>query len=307
MWFRPVTLGEEKISRFKASWLLLKESLRFLRADSELLLVPVIATIIMVLLFAVLIIGLLVSGFVTTTPGDTWTTQGLIFIAGSYLITAFVVAIATAMVAHTVSVRTRGQNATIGQSLWVALRHLPALFMWSLLSATVGVVLRAISERSQWLGRIATSFLGAAWGVVTYFVVPAIIIDKKSALAALSRSGTVFKQMWGETLITNISLGLIFLALHAVAILLFLAAFFVSVQTETSVVFVISGIVYVVWLFAAIALQHVLNSIIVTLLYVYATADTPPENFNTTLLEAIVARTTPDRAMPTPPIVTESV
>jgi Family of unknown function (DUF6159) len=307
MWFRPVTLGEQKISRFKASWLLLKESLRFLRADSELLLVPVIATIIMVLLFAMLIIGLLVSGFVTATPDEAWTTQGLIFIAGSYLITAFVVAIATAMVAHTVAVRARGQNATIGQSLWVALRHLPALFMWALLSATVGVVLRAISERSQWLGRIATSFLGAAWGVVTYFVVPAIIIDKKSTFAALSRSGTVFKQTWGETLITNISLGLIFLALHTVAILLFLAAFFVSVETGIPSVFVIGGIVYVVWLFAAIALQHVLNSIVVTLLYIYATADTPPENFNVMLLEAIVARTSLDHAMPPAPDVRESV
>jgi len=35
----------------------------------------------------------------------------------------------------------------------------------------------------------------------------------------------------------------------------------------------------------------VLESIIVTLLYVYATTEAPPANFNPELLEAIVART----------------
>ncbi|MCU0678267.1 MAG: DUF6159 family protein [Candidatus Pacebacteria bacterium] len=302
MRLRGIQLGDQKISRFKASWLLLKESWRFLRADSELLFVPVIATIIMVLLFAVLIIGLLVSGFVTAAPGDAWTTQGLIFIAGSYLITAFVVALSQAMVTHTVFVRSKGNNATLGQSFSVAVRHIPSLFMWSIISATVGVALRAISERSQWLGWIATSFLGAAWGVVTYFVVPAIVVTKKSAFGALTHSGSVFKQTWGETLITNISLGLIFLVLHGVAILVFLGCFFLSVETGVPAIFVVSGIVYVVWLFAAIALQQVLNSIIITLLYVYATSDTLPANFDAELLEAIVARTKPAHISPiTPP------
>ncbi len=292
MQIRGVTIGERKISRFKASWLLLKESWRFLKADSELLLVPIIATIVMVLLFAVLIIGLLVSGLLTASAEDAWTVEGLIFIAGSYLITAFVVAFAQAMVTHTVYARTRGQNATLGQSLLVAGRHLPALFLWSIISATVGVALRAVSERSRWLGQVVASLLGAAWGILTYFVVPAMVINKNSAFSAITHSGSVFKRTWGETLITNISLGLIFIVLHVLAILVFLGCFFISIETGQGALFMVSGILYVVWLFAAIALQQVLNSIIVTLLYVYATSETPPQNFNTELLEAIVSRTT---------------
>lgn len=288
---RGVTISERKISRFTASWLLLKESWRFLKADSELLLVPIIATIVMVLLFAVLIIGLLVSGLVTATAEDAWTVQGLIFIAGSYLITAFVVAFAQAMVTHTVYTRSKGQNATLAQSMLVALRHIPALFLWAVISATIGVVLRAISERSQWLGRIAASLLGAAWSVLTYFVVPAIVINKNGAFSAITHSGTVFKRTWGETLITNISLGLAFLLLHVIAIAIFLTGFYVSVETGQTALFMVSGILYVVWLFTAIALQQVLHSIIVTLLYVYATSDTPPSNFNSDLLKSIVART----------------
>ena len=295
MWMRPVTVGEHKVSRFKASWLLLKESWRFLRADSELLLVPVIATIIMVMLFAVLVIAVLVSGFVTASTEGKSTLQGVIFIAGSYLITAFVVALAQAMVTHTVEVRARGHNASLGQSFLVAVRHIPSLFLWSLISATVGIVLKAISDRSERLGRIAASFLGAGWGVVTYFVVPSIVIDKKSAFVALGHSGSVFKKTWGETIVTNISLGLIFFVLHLVAVLVFLGTLFLSIELGVPAIFLVSGIIYVIWLFAAIAIQQVLGSIVVTLLYIYATTDTPPTNFNTTLLESIVARTTPLR------------
>ncbi len=178
MWGKGVMVGEQKLSRWRASWLLVKESWRFLRADSELLLVPVIATIMMVLLFGILMVTLLVTGMIDSLQNDSaLAVQGTVFIFGSYLITAFVVALSRAMVVHTVAKRAANIDATLGQSLWVALRHAPALFLWALISATVGMVLRTITERFDRLGRFITAFLGAAWGVLTYFVVPAIVVD----------------------------------------------------------------------------------------------------------------------------------
>ncbi|MFM2340080.1 MAG: hypothetical protein RLZZ360_716 [Candidatus Parcubacteria bacterium] len=285
-------VGEQKLSRWRASWLLVKESWRFLRADSELLLVPVIATIMMVLLFGILMVTLLVTGMIDALQNDSaLAVQGTIFIFGSYLITAFVVALSRAMVVHTVAKRAENHDATLRQSFGVALRHAPALFIWALISATVGMVLRTITERFDRLGRFITAFLGAAWGVLTYFVVPAIVLDNKPAIQAVKHSGTVFKQTWGESLITNISLGLIFSMLHMLAALMFFAAFMISTKVSMPVIFILAGVMYIIFLFGAIAVQQVLESIIVTLLYVYATTKIPPANFNPELLEAIVVRT----------------
>ena len=292
MWGKGVMVGEQKLSRWRASWLLVKESWRFLRADSELLLVPVIATIMMVLLFGILMVTLLVTGMIDALQNDSaLAVQGTIFIFGSYLITAFVVALSRAMVVHTVAKRAANADATLGQSFKVALRHAPTLFLWAVISATVGILLRTITERFDRLGRFITAFLGAAWGVLTYFVVPAIVLDNKPALKAVTYSGEVFKKMWGESLITNISLSLVFFVLHLVATIIFFGTFMISVKIAMPVIFILAGVLYVIFLFGAIAVQQVLESIIVTLLYVYATTDAPPANFNPELLDAIVART----------------
>ncbi len=287
-----VTVGDKKLSRFKASWLLLKEGWRFLRADSELLLVPVVATLVMVILFACLIIGLLVTGAIVPSGGESAiATQGFIFVAVSYVITAFTVALAQAMVTHTVSVRAAAGNAHFWQSLGAALRHAPTLFLWALITATVGLVLRSISERSPRIGQWVSSLLGAAWGLLSYFVVPAIVLDNKSAIKALEHSAQVFKRTWGESLITSISLSLIFLVMHLGVATVALGLIMLSFKFALPLLFIVPAVLYVIWLFAAIAIEQVLKSIITTLLYVYATTDTPPANFNTELLEAIIVRT----------------
>jgi hypothetical protein len=290
----PVTVGEQKLSRFKASWLLLKESWRFLRADSELLLVPVVATILMVFLFACLIITVLLTGpTLSNMSNSVAAVQGFLFVTGSYIITAFVVALAQAMVSHTVHTRAHGSDAHFWQSFGVAVHRAPTLFVWALITATVGLVLRALSKRSQWLGQILAGLLGAAWGLMTYFVVPAMILDKKSAVSALKHSAAVFKQTWGESLITNISLSLIFLLMHLVVAIVAFGLIMLGISYAIPLAFVITVIVYVVWLFAAIAIEQVLKAIVTTLLYEYATTTTPPQNFNATLLGSILARQKP--------------
>lgn len=289
MLFRPVTIGERKVSRLRASWLLLKESWRFLRADSELLLVPVVATIVMVMLFGVFSIGMLISGIVIA--GESAATSGIMFVAGVYLIASFSLALAQAVVTNTVNERAHGRNATFAHSLGAAVRRFPALFVWALISATVGVVLRVISEQSERFGRFGLRLLGAGWALATYFVVPAIIIDKKSALAALPHSTSVFRKAWGESLVTVVSLNLIFLVLHMLAILVFFGCFYVSVEQSVPQLFVVAGIAYVIWLFGALSLKQVLDSVVVTLLYIYANTNTSPANFNPELLSVVVART----------------
>jgi hypothetical protein len=47
------------------------------------------------------------------------------------------------------------------------------------MSATVGIILHLIERRAGILGRIATSFIGIAWSLATFFVVPVLILENK--------------------------------------------------------------------------------------------------------------------------------
>src|SRR3989475_11630478 len=67
------------------------------------------------------------------------------------------------------------------------------------------------------LGRIIAGALGAAWGIVTYLVVPVLIFEKIGPWAAVKRSGSLLRQTWGEAAGGYLSLGgiIVLLALPA--------------------------------------------------------------------------------------------
>ncbi len=287
----PLTYHGEPIGRIKASWLLVKESFRFLRADAELVFVPVISGIILVILFAFLLIAVLATGLVNVISGETlWSTQAIVLLFGGYLVTTFAVTLTQAMVTHTVYIRAQSGNASLGESFKAALSHTPSLFFWSVIQSTVGVILRLIAERSERLGRIVSAMLGVGWTLITFFVVPAIMIDKKKAYHAITHSAQVFKSTWGEALVTSVSIGLIFLLAH-VTMLIFLAlAIVLGAQLDQPLVMILGVIVWVLWLFAAIAVEHVLRAIVRTLLYVYATTPHDATNFDAELLGLILGR-----------------
>jgi hypothetical protein len=109
--------------------------------------------------------------------------------------------------------RLRGEDASIRDGLDLARAHVGKIFVWSVLTATVGMVLRAIAERSGIVGRIVLSLIGVAWNVITFFVVPVLLFEPVGVTDGIKRSASIFRQRWGETFIGTGAIGLvIFLA-----------------------------------------------------------------------------------------------
>ena len=49
---------------------------------------------------------------------------------------------------------------------------------------------------------------GAAWSAVTFFVVPVILYEPLGVVDSVKRSGSIFKQKWGEQFVGNASIGM---------------------------------------------------------------------------------------------------
>lgn len=291
----PVIIGGQKVGRFKASWLLFKESWRFLRSDQEMLWVPIIVGVIQIFLFGVLVSMLLVSGLFfgeTAIESDekvSW--LGYIFLFLFYVLGALSIAISQAIITHIVYIRVHGGNATLRDGITAAGNQFGALFMWAIITSTVGMILRAIAERSQIIGRIVTYLMGAAWNIMTYFVVPAIMIQKLSAPQAVKNSGRTFIATWGETLVSNVTLGLVFLCAHVLVLLAMIGLAIVSASLGFSGMLLLWIGLYVLWLLLATLVGGVLQSILRTLLYVYATEQTTDTlDFNRDLLENMLVK-----------------
>ena len=205
------------------SWRLMKQSFGVLRKDKELLILPLLSGLCFLIVTAGFVFGTGVLDAVDASGAAAadgaaaggeagafegqelkWTILGFLFYVVVYTIGFFFQA---ALVAGATE-RLRGGDPTLGSALGAASRRFPALLFWGIIAATVGMILRAIQERSEWVGKFVVGLIGGAWNLVTFFVVPIIVLEGQPVGASIKRSWNVFKATWGETVAGQIGFGL---------------------------------------------------------------------------------------------------
>jgi len=294
-----ITLNGQPVGRIKAGWLLFKEAFRFMWADKEMLWLPVISLFANLILLG-FIVGIIVVAALALSPEffEKYPVE-YFFIFLAYVAGAFVLAFSQAAVTHLVFVRAHGGDATLGQALKKAFSHWWGLLMWSVITATVGVILRIIYDRSKLLGQIITSLIGAAWSILTYFVVPAIVIDNQGPFDSIKKSAVVFKHTWGETMVSNISYVGIFMIAHLLALFSIMGIVIFGAVLNSVPVMILGLIVAVVWIVGFSLISSSIAAVLRTLLYIYATEGSVPLNFDRELLEKMLVRSNVD-ATPVP-------
>lgn len=192
-----------------------------------------------------------------------------------YFVTYFVgIFFNSALIASVLKVMDGGQP-TVGDGLRAAWARLPQIFGWALMASTIGFILRMIEQRVGFVGRIVVWFLGMAWSVTSFLVVPVLVAEGRGPLEAYRESVDLFKRSWGEQLIGNVSFGLIFfLAFVPMAVLL---AIPLDAYPPSAPIVIAIAVVYL----AGIGLvQSTLQSIYQAAVYRYAADGTAPAGFD---------------------------
>jgi hypothetical protein len=108
--------------------------------------------------------------------------------------------------------RLRGQGTTISQGLVAARLRVGSVARWALIASGVGLLIQLLQHvRGEWAVSVAFAWVaGAAWAVVTFFVVPVLAFENVGAQATLRRSAQLVKERWGEGLggVTNLGVTL---------------------------------------------------------------------------------------------------
>jgi hypothetical protein len=184
------------------------------------------------------------------------------------------------------AIRLGGGQPTVADGLRAAASRLPVIAGWALVSATVGLILRIIEDRSDKIGQIVAGLLGMAWTVVSFLVVPVLVIENKGPIAALKESTGLLKKTWGEQLISNFSFGMIFVVLSIPAFALILLGFYLG----GAVVGIVCVGLAAIYLITLGLIQSALQAIFQTALYLYARDGQVPEGFRAEVLESAMGR-----------------
>lgn len=261
------------MGRLARSWTLFKASWQVLRSDKELILFPILsgAACVLLLLSFALPIALAGDGgrFERIEEEGVavleWVLLFAFYFGTNFIVTFFNVALVACAVK-----RLDGGDPTIGYGIAEASSRLGLIVGWSLLSATVGLVLRAIEERSEWLGRLVAGLFGMLWALVSFFVVPILVVERKGPFAALKESGALLRKTWGEQLVAGFSFGLVSFLLMIPGVLILVGGIAAAVSGLPVLLWVNILAAGVVWLLGVGILSSTLKTIFQTALYLWA-------------------------------------
>lgn len=266
------------MGRLSNSWNVFKQSLTVLKQDKELLLLPVIAGIASFIMFLSFVfpaytVGLLERAASGTDENAEYTVYGLMLVL--YLILSFITIYFQSALMFGADERLGGGNPTLGSALKGANKRLGKIFVWSLFSATVSLLIQAIEAALRRAGNqiaasIIGSILGTAWTLLTFFVIPIVVFENKGPFDALKRSGSLFKQRWGESLAGHYGIGAImalftFLSVIGIGFVAFLTA---SINPTVMIAVIVLG---VLWLVFLAVLGTALSGVYKVALYRFAT------------------------------------
>lgn len=221
--------------RMQNSWTLIKASAGVLRADKELILFPILSSIGVLLVTASFAFPLLLTGFFTTLMEGEGQSEVLGYLVGFvfYLVQYTVIIFANSALIGAATIRLRGGDPTVGDGLRIAIGHIGPILGYALISATVGTILRLISDKLEFLGEIVSSIFGLAWSLASYLVVPILVLEDVGPIEAVKRSANLLKKTWGEQIAGNFGLGTVFAPLVFLVIIAGGLGIFVAIASES--------------------------------------------------------------------------
>lgn len=189
------------MKRIRRGWALTKKSWALLNEHRELVRFPLYGGI------ATIILGLVLLG-----PGAFALDQhsyGIgvpLVVIGIYVLSVIGIYFSVGLAACA-DLIFRGEDAHYGDGIAVANSRFTQICGWAALSTAIAVFIGVLENQGGALGDIAGRLIGTAWSLVTFLSVPVIAIEGTGPFETLKRSGTLFKERWGQQITGNLAIG----------------------------------------------------------------------------------------------------
>lgn len=267
---------------FSNSWSLIKSSAKVLEADRELLIFPILSGISMLLLSAVFFVPMLLVGYFGRVSDQGLQIVDYLILFLFYLLQYLVIFFCNTALVGAAMIRIRGGDPTVRDGLKIAFDRFEAIFFYSLIASTVGMLLSFIKERGNNASKVITSIFGFVWNVATFLVVPVLAVEDVGPIEAIKRSVSYLKKTWGEQLVGSFSISAVF---QLVTVLIIAAAvIFVVLLINANAqawIYVAVGAVTILLILAIALVNTTLKGIYTAAVYQYASTGDAGSYFET--------------------------
>lgn len=106
-----------------------------------------------------------------------------------------------------------GEAAGYAEGMAEAKQHMGPIAGWAGISLLVGWILQLVQGGGDdgifltIVRTIAAALLATAWALLSFFVMPVIVLEELGPIAAVKRSASLVKSRWGDALVGDIRIG----------------------------------------------------------------------------------------------------
>jgi hypothetical protein len=276
-------------ARLSNSWELVKASWAVLRADKELIVFPLVSAVVSLIVLITFAVPMLLSGLFEAMFAEEFGAVRIIGYAVAfvfYQVQYFVIIFANTALVGAAMIRLDGGDPTVRDGFRIAWQHVGAIFGYAMISATVGLILRWLARRGV-IGRIVSSFIGLAWGMATFLVIPILVVEDVGPVEGVKRSAKMLRDTWGEQIAGNISIGLVFgLLIVLTAVVGVAVTVGLFMLTESIVLIVMSTSLFVGVTAVLILISSTLSGIYSAAVYRFAAGKKSDQFFSEELVES---------------------
>ncbi|WP_254862212.1 DUF6159 family protein [Halovivax gelatinilyticus] len=275
------------LDRLKTGLVLTKDAILVLRHHPRLVIFPVVSAI-TGLAFLALFLGV-TFGLMAIDP------QGamLVGLGAAYLVLTFVSSFFAAGLVHQTREALADNEPSLKAGMNAAWEVKGQLFVWALISATIGVLINALENSDSRLARLFGTIFGVAWTLMTFFIIPVIVFERTSITGMFKESAGTFKELWGETPVSLIAVQVI----GFLVVLPFVVIGYALYPIDP--IFTIGAVLTGVLL--SFLIGQTLQGVIKTTLYLYATEGKRAEEFDDVDLDALTSDRSAEKKSASPP------
>ena len=198
-------------------WEMSKLSMSVVKKDPELMVYMILAGV----MSLACLIGMSMPQFLemdwAVNPDGSFTPAYLMFSFVGYMVLSIVVVFWNCAIIANANIRLTGGDPKFADGVNAALKRLPIIIVWGIIAGTVGLLLKfleGVARSSDHPAAAAVATVihvigGLAWWLMTFFMIPHLILENKSIGDALKASKTTFFDTWGENIVSGLGIGAI--------------------------------------------------------------------------------------------------
>lgn len=281
---KPQANGKRR-GRIRTGWQILAHCIDLLNGNRYLLRYYLMTWALVILLNAVFIVFFWFANPDFYESDTNWYLIGF----AMYLIIYCVINFYAAALARNILDIYEGQRKPYAEYIRAARSKFWPIFVYSLLSALVGIIMEYIIERLGWVGRIIAWVIGTAWSVATMFTLPIIMDTDKSAPSAIKQSWGLLKQTWGEGITAKVTAAVPITLLQIAAMFIFLVLMWPAFAAG----WVAALLLVFCYIFVSVSLAVIgsyASNFINAALYYYATKGQVPPGFDANMLNDVLVK-----------------